>query len=340
MRRKLVSRLAPRVCAGVLLVALAGGVLVAGCDHHQPAANTVRVGVLKFGTANWEMAVLQSHHLAKKQGLHLELVPLASKNALGVALRGGRVDMIVSDWLWVARQDAEGADYQFFPYSLAVGAVMVNPHAGIKTVADLAGKRIGVAGGELDKTWLLLRAYAQKSTGMKLAEKVHPVYAAPPILGKLLSRGSLPAVINYWQYNARARAAGMTRLVSVDTMLAKLGVSPVPPLLGWVFSAKWARQHDKLLKAFLASDYRAKDVLRRSEQAWAAIDKLVKPGNARALAMIQHRYRAGIPTHYGQPEIKAAGQLFQILAREGGRELTGGAKQLPEHLFWRGSSLP
>lgn len=313
---------------------------MAGCGNPAQPANTLRVGVLKFGTVSWEMAIAQAHHLAAAQGVRLQVVPFASKNALGVAMHGGRVDTVVSDWLWAARQDAKGADYQFFPYSLAVGAVMVDPHSGIKTVADLAGRRIGVAGGALDKTWLLLRAYAQRSAGISLGEKAHPVYASPPILAKLLLRGDLPAAINYWQYNARAKAAGMEPLVSVKTMLTALGVHPVPPLLGWVFSAKWASAHGHLLRSFFKASYQAKAILRDSNQAWQSIRSLVKPGNDTVFTMIQDQYRAGIPTHYGKPEIAAAHRLFQILAQQGGRELTGGMKHLPEHLFWRGMPLP
>ena len=50
---------------------------------------------------------IQRHGLAEKHDVAIEVVPLASENALAVALQGGRVDLIVSDWLWAARQRAD-----------------------------------------------------------------------------------------------------------------------------------------------------------------------------------------------------------------------------------------
>lgn len=326
-----------RFAAAVVVLGL--GVMAAGCGQSHTPANTLRVGVLKFGTVSWEMAVVQARHLAAERGVHLKVVPFASKNALGVALHGGRVDLIVSDWLWAARQHAEGWDYQFVPYSLAVGALIVNPDSGIKKVADLAGHKIGIAGGPVNKTWLLLRAYAARTAGVDLKKAAKPTFAAPPIINALMNKGKLPAAINYWQYNARAKAAGMTSLITVKTMLDKLGVHTEPPLLGWVFEAHWADTHGDILRSFLAASYQAKDILRDSDQAWIPIRDLVKPGSDAEFAAIKARYRAGIPTHYGKPEIAAARKLFRILAQPGGAELTGGMKRLPKDLFWDGFRL-
>lgn len=338
-RRRVAARLLAGLRFAAAVVVLGMAVTVAGCGQDDTSANTLRVGMLKFGTVSWEMAVMQAHDLAAKQGVDLKVIPFASENALSVALHGGKVDLIVSDWLWAARQRAEGWDYQFVPYSLAVGALIVNPDAGIKSVADLAGHKIGIAGGPVNKTWLILRAYAARTAGVNLKATVEPTFSAPPIINALMRRGELPAAINYWQYNARAKAAGMTPLISVKTMLAKLGVHTVPPLLGWVFSAQWADTHGDTLRAFLAASYEAKDILRDSDQAWASIRNLVKPGSDAVLAAIKARYRAGIPTHYGKREIAAAGKLFRILAQQGGAELTGGMTHLPKDLFWDGFRL-
>src|SRR5512145_295681 len=105
-----------------------------------PAAATsgrARVGVLKFGTVSWELDVMQTHGLAARHGAAVEIVTLASTNATTVALQGGAVDVIVTDWTWVSRQRAEGRPYAFVPYSLAVGGLIVRPDSGIRELADL-----------------------------------------------------------------------------------------------------------------------------------------------------------------------------------------------------------
>jgi len=103
----------------------------------------LRVGVLEFGTVNWELTLIQTAELAKKRGIDLKVVPLASSDASTVALQGGAVDMIVSDWIWVTRQRAESNLYTFAPYSNAVGSVMVKTDSGIRQVSDLKDKNAG-----------------------------------------------------------------------------------------------------------------------------------------------------------------------------------------------------
>src|SRR3546814_5608098 len=100
-----------------------------------------------------------------QHGFHLEVLELASDQATAVALQAGEVDIIVSDWLWVSRQRAEGKRYTFVPFSSSVGSLMVPPDSPIRDLADIKGKKIGVVGGPLDKSWLLLRGLTQRRHG-------------------------------------------------------------------------------------------------------------------------------------------------------------------------------
>ena len=85
----------------------------------------LRAHVLKFGTVNWELDVIQHHGLDTANGFLLQVQGVAGGSAAKVAFQGGEADVIVSDWLWVARQRAAGKDYVFIPYSKAVGGLMV-----------------------------------------------------------------------------------------------------------------------------------------------------------------------------------------------------------------------
>ena len=314
-----------------LLWAVSGNVLAAD--------DPVRVGVLAFGTVNWELDVVSEHDLAGQNGIELEVVPLASNNALGVALQGGAVDLIVSDWIWVTRQRSRGHSYTFFPYSLTVGALMVRPDSGIGSVNDLGGKRLGVAGGPVGKSWLLIRAYTRATAGVDLAEMVEPNFAAPPLLNQLMLRGELPAVINYWHYGARLEAAGMIPLLGVATVLPELGIEGPIPLLGWVFDEDWAREHPRLIKGFLAASYAAKAILDRSDEEWERIRPLTKAEDDATLAALRDAYRRGIPRHFGAPEIASATRAFQVLAAEGGPKLVGDSSEIEPGTFWTEFSL-
>ncbi len=63
----------------------------------------VRVGVLKFGTVNWELNSVEHHAIDTANGIDLQVSGYANGNAAKIAFQGGEVDVIVTDWIWVAR---------------------------------------------------------------------------------------------------------------------------------------------------------------------------------------------------------------------------------------------
>lgn len=319
--------------------AIGGLLMVAACLLPVPAPAAepaVRVGVLKFGTVNWELDTIQAHGLDKAEGISLDVTGLGSNNATAVALQAGSVDVIVTDWLWVSRQRDAGRDYTFVPHSMAVGGLMVRPDSGIGSIADLAGRKLGIAGGPVDKSWLVLRAYAKERLGWDPADRVEPVFGAPPLLNALMLRGELPAVLNFWHYGARLAAAGMTELMPVDGMLRKLGVEGRPPLLGWVFSEAWARDHGAAVTGFLNASRAAKTMLAESDAEWDRLRPLTKAEDDAVFRSLRDFYRQGIPTRFGDAEITAAGAMYTILASAGGDEVTGGADRLAAGTFWDG----
>ena len=73
----------------------------------ESLANKIRIGTLQYGSVNWELKLIQDLELDTKNSFELEIVELASKNAAAVALQGGAVDLIVTDWFWVSRQETK-----------------------------------------------------------------------------------------------------------------------------------------------------------------------------------------------------------------------------------------
>jgi NitT/TauT family transport system substrate-binding protein len=296
---------------------------------------TIRIGILQFGTVNWELDVMERKGLATAEGVRLKLVPLALKDAANVALQGGAVDIIVTDWIWVARQRAEGRDYTFVPYSRAIGGVMVRPDAGAKSIADLRGKRLGVAGGALDKSWLLLRAYTRKTLGEDAATLFKPDFAAPPLLNALMIKGEIPAALNFWHFSAQLQAAGMRELLSIDEMLSGLGVEGELPMVGWVFSEAWAERNRPAVEGFLRASDRAKKIMRESDVVWDELQPLVKAENAATRLTLRDGFRAGIPNAHSRNHEATARKVLKILSAEGGAALVGSATFLPNGTFWQ-----
>ena len=300
----------------------------------------IRAGVLKFGTVNWALNVVKGKGLDQAEGVDVEIVPLSSKNATSVSLLGDAVDVIVTDWIWVSRQRADGHKLTFAPYSLAVGSVMVRPDAGINSVADLAGKRLGIAGGPVDKSWLLLRAYSRKTLGKDIADELEPNFAAPPLLNELMLKNDLDAALNFWHYAARLKANGMQQLIGVESILPELGVDASVPLLGWVFNEDWGNANRDSVLGFVRAVRNAQQMMKDSDALWEEfLRPMTKAENDATLIALRDGYRQGIPTQFGATEIEAAKQVFAILAELGGEQLIGNSQTLDDGTFWEASNF-
>ena len=312
-----------------MLVLLAPTALAATAD-----LGPLKVGVLKFGTVNWELDVIKAHGLDRQEGFTLEIQPFAGNDAADVALMGGAVDAIVEDWLFVSRQRGVGELLTFVPYSSNVGAVMVKEGAPIGALADLKGKRLGVAGGPLDKSWLMLQAYARSKEGIDLATVVEPVYAAPPLLSEKLKSGELAAILTYWHFGARLEPEGYKRLLGIGEVQEALGVPASVPQLGYIFKEGWAEQHATLVAAFVRASRAAKTIMQTSDAEWQRLMPLTRADNAAQLDAFMRRYREGIVEHWGEEQRAQAAQLYAVLAKLGGSELVGASATLAPGTFW------
>ena len=322
-----------------VLAALAGVVLGLLAGGHAGAQDlgTLKLGVQQFGTVSWELDVITHHGLDKQRGFTLEVQPFAQAEAADVGLMGDAVDGIVEDWLWVARQRGEGTPMTFIPYSSSIGALMVRPDRGIASLADLKGKKLGIAGGPLDKSWLIVQGLA-KQQGLDLKTEATPVYGAPPLLTEKLKTGELDAVLNYWHFCARLEAQGYPQLVGVNEAQAALGVPASAPQLGYVFKQSFADAHPDLLRAFADASREAKRILATSDAEWQRLKPLTRADDDKTLKALQRRFVEGIVPHWGPAEQRQAADLYLILAKLGGEELVGKAPELVEGTFWSGVS--
>ncbi|KQT54181.1 ABC transporter substrate-binding protein [Aureimonas sp. Leaf454] len=300
------------------------------------AAEIVRVGVLKFGTVNWELDAMKRNGLDAKHGISIEVQPFAGEEATAVALQGGAVDMIVSDWLWVSRMRAEGTPYVFAPYSTSVGSIMVPKDSAIRSLGDLKGKVLGVAGGPLDKNWLLIQALARREAKIDLAEEAEIAYAAPPLLAEKARQGELDAVLIFWNYAARLEAAGFRELVSGEEAAGAAGASGPVAAIGYVFPEAWAREHSAAVEGFLAASRETKQLLATSDSEWTALAPLIKAEDETTLNVMRDRYRRGIPHRAVTEEVKDAERLYRVLRDIGGEKLVGPGLTLDSGTYWAG----
>ncbi|RFC66783.1 MULTISPECIES: ABC transporter substrate-binding protein [Mesorhizobium] len=295
----------------------------------------VRVGVLKFGTVNWELDSLKHNAFDKAHNVDVEVVYFAGEDATNVAILAREIDLIVSDWLWVSRLRSEGEDLALIPYSTAVGAIMVKQDSPIKAIPDLKGKKIGVAGGPLDKSWLLLQALAKRDHGVDLATEAEIAYGAPPLMSEKAMQGELDAVLNFWHFCARLEANGFRRLASANDAALALGATGPVASLGYVVHDKWAKENDAALRGFIAASSDTKKLLGTSNEEWQRLAPVMR-AEGKELETLRDRYREGIPTRPIVDDASDAAKLYEVLASVGGEKLVGKAATMAPGTYWSG----
>jgi NitT/TauT family transport system substrate-binding protein len=295
----------------------------------------VRLGVLQFGTVQWIADVIRRHDLDTRHGFALRGAMLANTDAGRVSLMAGASDIILSDWPFVAVQRAGGTNLSFAAFSSSSGGIMVATGSPVRTLADLTGRKLGVAGGPADKSWLLVQA-AGRGQGIDLATQASPVYGAPPLLGAKLQQGELDAVLTYWNFAAKLEAAGFRQAVSVADCARALGISSRISMVGFVFRQEWADANRPAIDGFLAAVDDAEHLLSESDVEWNAVRPLMDAADDALFARLRARFSAGMDRADAQEQSRGAARLLSVLHDTGGAQATGGIDALPPDVFWLG----
>ena len=293
---------------------------------------TIRVGAMATGTLSWELAAMRNLGLLTDANFNLETQAVANQQAGKVALQSGAVDIIVSDWIWTSSMRGDGANLSFYPYSNTSGALLVPANSPIKTLADLQGKKLGIAGGELDKNWLLLQALGKRQQ-LELNASVEKVYGAPPLLSQQLLEKRVDALMTYWQFAAHLEAQGYRTLLNGEEIVRQLGISDPVPSIGYVFKQDWADQYSAALKQFLSISRQTRDTLCISDAEWQKIIPLTDAASPAEQQKLRAGYCQGRVEQWGAKQQDGAAKIHDML-RQINSKITGKSSQLQAGTFW------
>jgi NitT/TauT family transport system substrate-binding protein len=206
--------------------------------------------------------------------------------------------------------------------------------AGPWTASDLVGKKLGVAGGSLDKSWLMLQAWALKQK-IDIKNQASPVFAAPPLLAEKLAQGELDAALEFWPFAARLQAKGFSRVIDMAEVERDLGAKGPVVVTGYVFTETFGEKNGPLLQRFFAMMAKAKNLIADNDEAFAKITPLTGVSDPATLALLRQYYRQGIPTRPLSAEITDAAAIFKVLAAVGGPQLVGNATEFDPAVFYQ-----
>jgi NitT/TauT family transport system substrate-binding protein len=211
---------------------------------------------------------------------------------------------------------------------------MVRSDSPLRGIADLKGHLLAIAGGPLDKSWLIVQAAATRQ-GINLKRDATLVYGAPPLIAQKLHQGEVEASLNFWNFCAGLETQGYRRIFEVRDAEAALGVTEPVALIGYAFSEQFAADHPGAIDRFITAAQKADDIMLRSDQEWNALRPLMNASDDRTFAAYRERTREGIPRRSIAAEEADARALFEALASTGGAELVGPSQELDPGLYYR-----
>jgi len=244
-------RVAPLVAATTILI-LAGctapGATLAAAPSGLEQPDVTVAAIPSVDLAG--LYVAQDQGLFANAGLHVTIKKIASSKAVIAAQLNGQVDISAGSYVGYIAAQAAGARFRILAEASTLRpdtrTLVVTANSGIATIADLAGKKIGVNGTNSIGT-LLISALLQEH-GVSPA-KVHFVTdpkGFPDMPGQL-QHGAWQAAFLAEPYVTRAEETyGDQELVDLDQ-----GATVNFPIDGYVATQAWTQRHPKTAAAFV-----------------------------------------------------------------------------------------
>lgn len=240
------------------------------------AATTVRVGYLHTLAVDGQMWLAQSMGSWTHEGIDLQLTRFDTGIALFQALVGGSLD-VLSTGAVISNFPARGQGKVFLINDVewATAQLWARPDGGIKTIADLKGKKVATTAGTTANVFLY---EALRANGLDIAKDVEVVNQPMPQAVTAFIAGAVPAVALWVPFNLQVeqQVPGAKMLVDASKYYPQAAIVD-----------GWAARDD-----YYAAN---KDLLRRFIRGWiAANDELVKDPQP-SLATIGKQYDGVTP---------------------------------------------
>lgn len=300
--------------------------LVLGLVSPMQAADVVRTGQQASGTFSWMVFAMEYFGIDKELDLAVESVTYATKEATELALMAGEVDVTVDDFVNVVLMRSRGTPVRaVYPYTLALGGLVVREDSDIRSLADLKGRTVGAA-SLADKSLLILRALAVSKYGFDPQFDGETMAAAAPLMTQLLERGDFDAALPFWHFTARMIGTGEYReVMTVHEMLDELGLSSELPNL--VVLARDPLDRDVLGRFLQALDMAA-ERMKEDDAFWDALldEGLYSLPDRSLMDAVRQRWEMSLPGRWDAEIVSGLVELVEQMVDVAGAEVVGATK--------------
>src|SRR5689334_10474058 len=236
------------------------------------ARTRVRLGYLHVEAVDGQIFTGLDRGTFDRQGIDFELVERNTGPEVFEAMARGEVDVLSAGGV-ISNYLALGAGRGFLinDVEIATAQLWVRPDKGVKTFADLRGKRVATTARTTAHIFL---DRALRANGLGLADVQMVSSSMPDAVGAFIA-GEVPAVALWVPFNiaVREKLPGAIKLVDASAFYPQSAV-----VGGWVARTDYYRDNT--------------DVLQRIIRGWAeANDCMVRNPKAVAEALLQRHYQ-------------------------------------------------
>jgi NitT/TauT family transport system substrate-binding protein len=263
----------PRVAGAALITVVAGcsgasSVTVTNSSFSRPEITSITVAAIP--TADLlGLYVAQDEGFFAQQGLHVSIDRIASSQAIITDQLAGKVDISAGSYIPYISAQASGARFRILAEASTLRAetraLLVPANSHIMTLADLAGKKIGVNGTNSIGTLLISALLAENGLSPKKVDLVTDP-AGFPSMPQALNDGAWSAAFLAEPYVTLAEEQyGERVLADFDT-----GATLNFPIDGYVATQAWAKKYPKTAAAFVRAIEEGQAVADSNEMTAAA----------------------------------------------------------------------
>jgi len=173
----------------------------------------------------------------------------------------GQAELGPGDGVSAAIANAEGHDtVAYYPFMTNTASIVASAESGIRTPADLKGKRVGHFGSDSGTTQAITLTLAD-GWGIDVGADMELVESSPAVLPELLAQGEVDAIFDYEPYGDRAmQLTDGVRVLTVADYWQDT-IDWAPPLAMLWSNRAWMEENPQTAQAVVAAFTEAQQII-------------------------------------------------------------------------------